>query len=281
MATGMRQPRKSKSMDLGLQGRTALVCGGSRGIGLAIVEELANAGCRIAILARNKTRLDAIVTDLQKRGREAIGIAGDLANLDFYREASAMAGAALGAPSIAVFNGLSPRSGDFDAMEIADFVEAHHQVVGCFAAMVKAVLPGMKAQEWGRIVTIGSNVAKQPFRGERDTAYVLANTERVAAVGLSKTLSAELAPFGITVNTILTGAIETDSARAWCAEQAAAAGLTPQQFLDHFINDRIPVRRMGRPDEMAALCAFLCSARAGYTTGETILCDGGVSMAMI
>ncbi|WP_070153618.1 SDR family oxidoreductase [Sphingobium phenoxybenzoativorans] len=268
-------------MDLGLRSRTALVCGGSRGIGLAIVEELTNAGCRVAILARDQARLDELVIDLRHRGHEAVGIAGDLADLEFYRHASDMATATLGPPTIAIFNGLSPRSGDFDAMTIADFAEAHHQVVGCFAAMVKAVLPGMKAEGWGRIVTIGSNVAKQPFRGDRDAAYVLANTERVAAVGLSKTLSAELAPFGITVNTILTGAIDTGSARAWCAQQAAEAGISTTQFVDRFVNDRIPMRRMGTPDEMAALCAFLCSARAGYTTGETILCDGGVSMAMI
>ena len=267
-------------MDLGIQGRVALVCGGSRGIGQAICQELAKAGCQLAVIARNPQSLEASIARLEKNGARAIGISADLSDIHSYQQAVDKISTIFGPPDIAIFNGLSPKSGSFEDLDIPDFVEAHHMLVSCFAAMVKAVIPAMKQKKWGRIVTIGSNVSKQPFRGDRDTAYALANTERVAAVGLSKTLSAEFAPHGITINTILTGAINTESARAWCSLQAQQAGISDAAFQTRFIHDRIPVGRMGTPQEMATLCAFLCATHAGYTTGETILCDGGASMAL-
>ena len=268
-------------MDLGIEGRVALVCGGSRGIGRAICDELLVAGCHVLSVGRDEQRLHQVVEHMKERGGSVAGLCADLLDLETYRLAVHEAVRAFGVPEIAIFNGLSPKSGAFDALCEQDFTDAHHALVNCFARMVREVAPGMKRAAWGRILTIGSNVAKQPFRGGRDVHYALANTERIAAVGLSKTLSAEMAPFGITVNTILTGAIATESARDWCRTQASEAGLEETAFLQQFITARIPVGRMGTPKEIASLTAFLCSALAGYTTGETVLCDGGVSQAMI
>jgi len=134
----------------------------------------------------------------------------------------------------------------------------------------------MRERRWGRIVTIGAPCAKQPMRGQLIFAYALANTARVAAVSLCKTVSAKLAPFGIAVNTIATGAIDTAMAREFFAKRAQDACLTTEQFM-HAMMSQVPVGRIGTPQEMSGLCAYLCSDRAGYTTGETILCDGGLS----
>ena len=263
-------------MDLGIAGRAAIVCGGSRGIGGAIADALGAEGCRLLLIARDRTSLEAKQAALAARGVEGAVVAGDMADPAPYATAAERAASLFGGPTIAIFNGFSPPPGGAFDVSATDHARAHHELVACFAAFVAAVAPAMRADGWGRIVTIGSNVARQPFRGDRDAAYALANTARLAALGLSKTFANELAGDGITVNTILTGAIATDNARQWIAARAANAGLKPRQFDTQFISDRVPMRRMGSIEEIAGLAAFLCSRQAGYTTGDAILCDGGV-----
>jgi 3-oxoacyl-[acyl-carrier protein] reductase len=220
------------------------------------------------------------VTEIKAAGGMAIGISADLSKLDSYDAVVAETTRRLGGPDIAVFNMETPAHGSFEERDEAAFAYAFHIVVLCYARLVRQVLPHMKARRWGRIVTIGSGAAKQPVRGSINFSYALANTTRVAAVGLVKTIAAEVAAYNITVNTIGTGAIETGYSTAWFHERAKESGISDEDFMVG-ITAHIPAGRLGQPREMAALCAYLTSERASYTTGETILCDGGMTNSML
>jgi 3-oxoacyl-[acyl-carrier protein] reductase len=137
--------------------------------------------------------------------------------------------------------------------------------------MTRAVAPDMKAAGWGRLVTVGSICAKEPHRG---LPLVTANVTRVGAVALNKSLSAELGPFGITVNTLATGGFMTERYRSYMQRIADERGSDFDEAVAARRTD-IPVGRLGNPEEMAAVAAFLCSARASYLTGQMIVVDGG------
>ena len=180
----------------------------------------------------------------------------------------------LGPIDIAVWNGHTPKHGTFEDLSPQDFEADYHVLVTCFAAFVRAAVPDMKRNRWGRIVTVGSRSVKQPLR-THEVPYVLANTHRIAAVGLSKTLANELGPHGITVNTIGTGPFDTGAQQTSSAQLGPGLGQTPEAYVADRLK-QIPLRRLGRPEEMAALVAFLVSEGGGYVTGETICCDGAV-----
>jgi 3-oxoacyl-[acyl-carrier protein] reductase len=267
-------------MELGMSGKVALVTGGSKGIGRAVSRELASEGAKTAVVARGREAIDATVAEIMAAGGTAIGISADLSKLESYDAVVRETTERLGPPDIAVFNMETPAPGAFEELNEEAFAYAFHIVVLCYARLVRRVLPHMKAQRWGRIVTIGSGAAKQPVRGNLNFSYALTNTTRVAAVGLVKTIAAEVASYGITLNSIGTGAIETGYSSAWFAERAKEIGLDVESFMTG-IRSHIPAGRLGQPEEMAALCTYLCSDRASYTTGETILCDGGMTNSML
>ncbi len=146
----------------------------------------------------------------------------------------------------------------------------------CYSRMVREVAPAMKRKKWGRIVTIGSMAANQPIRPSAGFSYDLANASRLAAVAVVKSAALALAPYGITVNTIGTGSFKTDYAMSWFMAQAQEQGRDLDEYIGA-IAAHIPVGRMGDPREISALCTFLCSQRGGYTTGDSILCDGGTA----
>lgn len=267
-------------MDLGIEGRVALVLGGSKGIGRAICRDLASAGANIALVARGQEAIDETVAELTAMGVQATGISADLFQLESYDKIVAHCAARLGPPDIAIYNMDPPPPGSYADVTDAQLTEAYHTVVLCYSRMLRLVLPHMQRQKWGRVVTIGSGTAKQLVRGSLDFGYVLANTTRVAAAALAKTVAAEVAPCGITINTIGTGLIETGQSTAWIHDRAAERGLDDESFAAGMIA-HIPAGRKGKAEEIAGLCAYLCSARAAYTTGETILCDGGMSNSIL
>jgi len=267
-------------MDLGIAGKVALVTGGSKGIGREISLQLGREGARVVVCARETAAIDATVAAIRDAGGQAAGFSADLTEVSNYRRAVEAAEAAFDVPEIAIYNMLAPKAGSFEDLTDADFSEAYHLVTTCYANLVRAVLPGMKNKRWGRVVTIGSGTAKQPIRTTPLFSYVLANAHRAGAVGLNKTLAGDYGSYGITFNTIGVGSIETDQARAWLHDRAAEAGTTYQNMLDQFFANN-PLRRAGQPGEIAALAVYLSSVGSGFTTGETILCDGGYVQSLL
>lgn len=256
-------------MDLGIAGKVALVTGGSQGIGLGCAQRFAAEGCKVVIAARTQANIDLAVAEI---GHGCVGVSADCTTQDgIARAVQACIDAFGSAPDIAIFNVDSGPKGAFLEVDDDTFAAANTNNVMAFRWLVQAVFPHMRERGWGRILTIGTNSVKQPHRKLPRAAQ---NTYRVGALALSKTLSAELGPFGITVNTLGTGAIATPQFRQVFTKIAADKG----QTYDQHIAERVaewPVRRMGTPEDMADAAAFLCSARAGYITGQVLVVDGG------
>lgn len=258
-------------MDLGLSGKVALVSGGSKGIGRAISEELAREGCRVGVVARGEEAVEETVSAIRAAGGTAVGVPADFTIKADVERAVAETRAAFGNLHIAVFNVYGPNDGRFDESSDESFEKAYNDMVMALVWMSRAVMPDMKAAGWGRLLTIGSICAKEPHR---DLPLVTANITRVGAVALNKSLSAELGPFGITVNTLATGGFMTERYRSYMQRIAAERGSEFDEVAAGRRDD-IPVGRLGNPEEMAAVAAFLCSERASYVTGQMIVVDGG------
>lgn len=262
-------------MDLGIAGKVALVLGGSQGIGRAVVREFSREGCSVAVVARGQPGIDAVVKELNAAGGKVQGIAADMTDLDAYARIIDTMKSGVGAPDIVVFLPPNPRPGSFLDLTEEDFATGYRDLVLCFGRLVRVCLPHMKERQWGRFVTTGAGATKEPMRGQLGFEYAIANINRMAAVRLCKQIAVEVAPFGITVNTIATGAIDTGLFTKFFSARAGEAGVSAKEFIGNVVA-KIPAGRMGTPEEMAGLCLYLCSSRASFTTGENILCDGGL-----
>lgn len=258
-------------MDLGIKGKVALVFGGSKGIGLGCAHEFAREGCLTVIAARTQATIDAAVAEVEAAGGRAVGVSADCTTKEGIARAVQAATDAFGPPDILIFNVDSGPKGPFLEVDDDTFAAANNNNVMAFRWAVQAVFPHMKANGWGRILTIGTNSVKAPHRKLQRAAQ---NTYRVGALALSKTLSAELGPHGVTVNTLGTGAIATPQFREVFTKIAEAKGQSYEEHIAERVSEW-PVQRMGTPEDMAAAAAFLCSDRAGFITGQVLIVDGG------
>jgi 3-oxoacyl-[acyl-carrier protein] reductase len=263
-------------MDFGIKGKVALVSGASKGIGLACAEELASEGCKVVIVARGQVDIDTAVAAIKDRGLAAAGIASDMTSEAGIKKAVQFARDTFGDPDIVVFNVYGPTHGRWDETKLEDYRTAYQDMVMSLVILTREVEGHMRRQKWGRLVTLGSTSAKEPHR---KLPLVTANVTRVGAVAFNKSISAELGIYGITVNTLATGGFVTERYKSYMIKEAERNGVTFDE-LTASQSDDIPVGRLGRPDEMAAVCTFLCSTRASYVTGQTIVVDGGLIEAL-
>jgi 3-oxoacyl-[acyl-carrier protein] reductase len=253
-------------MDLGLAGRTALVCASTSGLGLATAQALAAEGVRVVVTSRDAARADDIAAALPG----AVGIGCDLVSDGGAHRLYAEPTDRLGDIDILVLNGPGPAPGRAADTEPADLDAAVATLVAPQLKLVRSVLPAMTAGRWGRILSISSTSVVAPLAN-----LALSNLGRAALAGYLKTLATEVAPLGITVNSLLPGRIATPRSRQIDEAVAQRSGL-PRTDVENASAGQIPVGRYGDPAEFGAVAAFLCSAQASYVTGTALRCDGGL-----
>jgi 3-oxoacyl-[acyl-carrier protein] reductase len=250
-------------MDLGLQGRLAVITGASSGLGRACALALAAEGARIAVVARRADVLATVVDDARAAGSpDARAYAVDLADAvavdafltDVRREQ--------GDPDILVANSGPPPPGNASAITLAQWDAAYAPTMRVILQLVSGVVPAMRARAWGRIIYIGSSALKTPIPN-----LALSNAFRAGVLGALKSLSFDVARDGVTINVVAPGRIETER----------AANLYADPEVRRRSTESIPAGRFGTPEEFAPLVAFLAGEPARYITGTTIAVDGGLS----
>lgn len=245
-------------MDLKISGKTAFVLGSSSGLGFGVASELSKNGVKVAICGRNKEKLE--------KAAKKIGAVPVLGDLTRSSDISGMVGEVnkkLGSIDILVTNTGGPPKADFKDADESLWTESFQSIFLSVTNTVKLILPSMKDNGWGRIIMIASMTAREPLPG-----LILSNSIRAGLLGLSKSVSTEVAGEGITVNVILPGYIETQRLRDLGLD-LDALGAT------------IPLGRVGQPEELGALAAFLASEQASYITGQVIAVDGGYTRGIL
>ncbi|MFZ0658770.1 MAG: SDR family oxidoreductase [Candidatus Binataceae bacterium] len=257
-------------MDLQLKGKSALIFGGSKGIGRGCADALAAEGVAVALVARTKEPLDRSVAEITAHGGRAIGVAADLADWASVERAVKTAREKLGAIDILLNNsGGPPPSGVVGVAPEVWEAQFHAMVLAIFR-ITDLVVPEMRARKWGRILNVASYSVIEPI-----AAIGVSNTLRSAIVGWAKTLAGETARDGITVNTLLPGVIATDRAISLGRAAAERQKISVEEAARRTAQT-IPVGRMGTPQEFGAVAAFLASPLAAYVTGSLIRIDGGL-----
>lgn len=263
-------------MDLGINGKTALVGASGRGLGLATAVRLAQEGAHVAICDIDESVLDdARKTVVDRAGGSHVrAYQVDLTNPESIGDLVSAVRRELGPIAILVTNSGGPPPGTFDDATDEKWQRTYELTFLSAVRLIRAVLPDMKEQGWGRIVNFTSRALKEPIPN-----LMLSNAVRLAVGGMAKTLAGEVAPYGITVNNICPGPTTTERALQLAANRAARKGITVEEELANTAQS-IPLGRLARPEETAAAAAFLASDLAGYITGISLLVDGGAVQAL-
>lgn len=257
-------------MDLGLKDRVAIVAASSRGLGKACALELAREGARVVLCSRNATSLEGTAEEIRgATGADLFWVAIDLADPAQIKHLVDETLRRYGRVDVLVTNNGGPPAGYFDDFDDSTWLAAHEGTLLSAVRLIRAVLPAMRVQQWGRIVNITSVSVKQPIDN-----LLLSNAYRSGVVALAKTLSAQVATDGITINNVAPGYTRTARVLELAQARAAEQGVAVEQELADTVAS-YPMKRMGEPEEVAALVAFLASERSSYITGTTIQVDGG------
>ncbi|OBZ14242.1 3-oxoacyl-ACP reductase [Bacillus sp. FJAT-27264] len=258
-------------MDLNLKGKNVLVAASSKGIGKAVAEQFASEGANVMICSRNTDTLITAAEDLRQRFDTNIyDKKADLSRKEDIEELVQAAVAAFGGIDVVVTNAGGPPSGTFEDTDDALWEQAFNQNLMSVIRLIRCTLPFLRESDSARIVNIASTSVKQPIDG-----LILSNTFRAGIAGLAKTLSNELAPYGILINTVAPGRIATD--RTLYLDRLKSDILnTNVEDIRTQSEKAIPLSRYGQPDELAKMVVFLCSQANTYTTGQTVVVDGGM-----
>ncbi len=258
-------------MDLGIRGKRALVCAGSKGLGRGCAEALAEAGVNLVVNARGPDALEAAARDLRRHGITVTSAAADITT----EAGRALVLAAAGEVDILITNAGGPPPGLWSDWTEADFLKAIGANMLTPIALMTALLPGMIDRGWGRVVNITSQSVKAPV-----PQLGLSNAARTGLTGYVAGTARQVAPFGVTINNLLPGIHDTDRAIALDSGVMAATGLTMAEARAQRAAT-IPAGRYGTAAEFGAACAFVCSQHAGFIVGQNILLDGGATNATI
>ncbi|MCX6380314.1 MAG: SDR family oxidoreductase [Armatimonadetes bacterium] len=262
-------------MDLGIEGKVALVCAASKGLGYASALCLAREGAKIAICSRTKEAIEAAAQRIREEtGAEVLPLVADVTKPEDLDRVVQETTTHFGTVHILVPNSGGPPAGTFETLDDSKWEIALDSTLRSTIHLVRAVLPNMKAQGWGRIIVITSTSAKQPIAG-----LLLSNTIRAGVIGLLKTLSQEFAEYGITVNNVAPGSFATDRITHLLNIRANNAGISVEEAKSQ-MESRIPLRRLGSPEELGSMVAYLSSESASYITGQTLVVDGGQTLGL-
>jgi 3-oxoacyl-[acyl-carrier protein] reductase len=250
-------------MDLGIDGRRAAVAAGSAGLGLACARVLASAGARVALCGRDAGRVDAAAKGIRADGGDAVALVADVSTTEGAAGFVEDAVAALGAVDILVANAGGPPPGDFGSTDLDAYLPALQLNLLSTVALCTAAVPPMADRGWGRVVAITSMTVREPA-----PQLILSNTARAGATGFLKTLATEVAPRGVTVNSVQPGLHATDRLTQLYGGDLSTAGRS------------VPVGAVGDPTDFGAAVAFLCSEHARFITGVALPIDGGASKGL-
>lgn len=259
-------------MDLGIQGRKAIVCASSQGLGHACALALAQEGCLVVINGRNAEKLALAAQSIRAAtGQAVMAVAADL-NTEPGRAALL---AACPEPDILVNNNAGPPPGQLSDWDHAAWTGALESNLLSAALLLREVLPGMRRRGFGRVVNITSAMVKTPH-----AAMGLSTAARAGLTALSRALAREAIVDNVTINNLLPERFDTPRQEFMAQQLMATAGIDRASARQR-IADSLPARRFGRPEEFGAACAFLCSANSGFMTGQNLLLDGGSYWGLI
>jgi len=256
-------------MDLGLKGKVALAAASSAGIGRAVADALAAEGADLVICSRNGEALEEARKDMETHGNRVVAVPANLTEPEGVSSVVEAAMEAFGRVDILVTNTGGPPAGPFESHSPEAWDLAVRQNLFSVLNLVRAVLPGMRERKWGRIINITSIAVKQPSDN-----LILSNAVRAAVTGFARTLATETAADGITVNNVLPGFTRTGRLTELAEKRAEIKGCAAQDIWDSWHHE-IPMKRVGEPQELASLVAYLASEKAGYVTAQSIAVDGG------